>query len=222
MFKFKASYLPLLAAHMATKDVRYYLNGVYIEPLQGNNGVVLVATDGHRMAVIHDPTGEADKPQIFKVSTQLVSAAKKRRTKLGMMDRRVSYQDGGRITCTYETGEEVYIQPGFLPIIEGKYPDWRRVFPKRTRRGAGTAIVNGGYVSVASDHLAALAQLEVGRGFPAVEFWHNDDNHPCNQTLIIGSAAMQNARVLIMPMRNSKGYPGRPGWMECNAKPTDA
>ena len=41
----------------AVKDVRYYLNGVHIVPLE-SGGVHVVATDGHRFIVITDPNGE--------------------------------------------------------------------------------------------------------------------------------------------------------------------
>ncbi|RCK40460.1 hypothetical protein [Thalassospira xiamenensis] len=49
---------------VSTEKTRYYLNGVYIEPHK-DGGVLLIATDGHSMAVIRDATArfEGDKAE---------------------------------------------------------------------------------------------------------------------------------------------------------------
>lgn len=54
------------------KDIRYYLNGVFIEPLVGG-GVNIVGTDGHRIVVIHDPNGECKEPVIIYPHATLIS-----------------------------------------------------------------------------------------------------------------------------------------------------
>ena len=51
-----SKYVSMIATFVSTEEARYYLTGIYIErhPVKG---VVMVATDGHRMAVIHDENG---------------------------------------------------------------------------------------------------------------------------------------------------------------------
>src|SRR5256885_2092412 len=51
---------------ISTEESRYYLNGVRIEPLA--EGCVMVATDGHRLIAIRDPSGTCDKADIVSPS----------------------------------------------------------------------------------------------------------------------------------------------------------
>ncbi|HCK4895383.1 TPA: hypothetical protein N0H42_000458 [Pseudomonas aeruginosa] len=50
----KAHYLAAVSLFMAHNDVRYYLNGISIEPAS-QGGVLLIATNGHHIGVMHDP-----------------------------------------------------------------------------------------------------------------------------------------------------------------------
>jgi DNA polymerase-3 subunit beta len=60
----------------ATQDVRSYLNGVTIEP-HPDKGVVIMATNGFHMGVIHDPDGWAARHIIVgDLSRQLIDACK--------------------------------------------------------------------------------------------------------------------------------------------------
>ena len=60
-----ARYLPLLGEFRAKADARYYLEGIYIEPHEAD-GAYLVATDGHRLCVIHDESAQAAAGQLPK------------------------------------------------------------------------------------------------------------------------------------------------------------
>ena len=42
---------------ISTEETRYYLNGIYLHAIDGENGKVLraVATDGHRLALMEVP-----------------------------------------------------------------------------------------------------------------------------------------------------------------------
>jgi DNA polymerase III sliding clamp (beta) subunit (PCNA family) len=51
---------------MAQNDVRYYLNGVNIRPLDDGT-TMIVATDGHRYVVVHDQHGYAEDEIIVSV-----------------------------------------------------------------------------------------------------------------------------------------------------------
>lgn len=80
--RFDAKFAAVLDQFKATNDVRYYLNGVFVSP-HPEKGVILAATDGHTMVIIHDPDGSCDSEQIFPLSKPLVAASKKRLKGLG-------------------------------------------------------------------------------------------------------------------------------------------
>jgi DNA polymerase-3 subunit beta len=99
----------------AVRDTRYYLNGVYVDPRAGN----LVATDGHA-AYIGRPgsvTGGGGFTIPRDVCAELVKAGKAAKVKT--------------VTLTPVDGlievEALRVAP-FKPC-EGKFPDWRRVYP---------------------------------------------------------------------------------------------
>lgn len=53
-------------AFTAKKDIRIYLTGVNIRPIEG--GVMLIATDGHRFVVMRDPNGYAEREMVLSVN----------------------------------------------------------------------------------------------------------------------------------------------------------
>ena len=61
-FKLRADYL-LAASHcVSTNPSRPYLSGVHVEPHPSGTGVLMIGTDCHVMAVLHDPEGYAARP----------------------------------------------------------------------------------------------------------------------------------------------------------------
>jgi hypothetical protein len=106
-------------------DVRYYLDGVLVEPCP-EGGCMIVATEGHMLAAVHSPEARADCPRILKVSEGLEEALKRMPSRNRV--RVVSVPDEkGRITL-HDEGVECYVQARD-PFIDGKYPDWRKVIP---------------------------------------------------------------------------------------------
>lgn len=64
----RAEALLAIEPFVSTEETRYYLKGVYIHP-HPVQGAVLVATNGHIMAILHDPAGIASgPPQIWSVA----------------------------------------------------------------------------------------------------------------------------------------------------------
>lgn len=51
---------------VSTEETRFYLNGVYVSPCAAG-GVTAVATNGHLLVAIHDPSGEANAGWICPV-----------------------------------------------------------------------------------------------------------------------------------------------------------
>lgn len=104
---------------MAQQDVRYYLNGLYIE-VEGKR-IRAVATDGHRMAVTETKvTGEAAASQIIfprkgvqEVSRLLTDSEAEISVHLGVNHARLSIDN---LTLTSK-------------LIDGKFPDYTKVIP---------------------------------------------------------------------------------------------
>lgn len=128
--KFQACYLPILAEFAAVDDVRYYINGFYIEPAPASvGGVYLIATDGHSIVVIHDPKGESDGDYILPVPRRLLGTVGKQKTKttdavgavqMVLLDGRMAMMTMGEAFSEHDIA--VSCKP-----IDGKFPDVRRV-----------------------------------------------------------------------------------------------
>jgi len=68
----KAEYARLIQPFISQEDFRYYLNGFAIEP-HPNKGVVIVATDGHKLGAFHDESGACDSKMIGAPPQSLAS-----------------------------------------------------------------------------------------------------------------------------------------------------
>lgn len=86
------------------EETRYYLNGVFVEP-HPVAGVMLTATDGHRLICIRDETGYADESAIIRLDK-----------------RELDYHKSAVI--------ENDSSNGLGTRIDGTYPDYKRVIPK--------------------------------------------------------------------------------------------
>jgi len=112
-----ARYLPLLGDFRAKGDVRWYLDGILIEPHE-SAGAYLVATDGHRLLVIHDETAEVDAPMLVNPVQLLITQSK------GAV---LADFDGKR--CDLQDEHEQFLLCAPAPLIDAHYPDWRSVVP---------------------------------------------------------------------------------------------
>jgi DNA polymerase-3 subunit beta len=104
MITVQTSTLKALLRFAATKDVRYYLTGICIEP-QG----YAVATDGHTLMAARIPSFNG---QSFIVPTATVKAALSINKRMAHIDVSASVMGGINYTP-----------------IDGRFPDWRRVVP---------------------------------------------------------------------------------------------
>lgn len=109
---------------MAISDIRYYLNGLYLQVHAGN--IDIVATDGHRLAIAQFPLDQVDLQEKAKASLIMP-----RRIVLEMMRLMSDTDDEG---IFYFSEETAYLALGqttlSCQLVEGKYPDYRRVLPK--------------------------------------------------------------------------------------------
>lgn len=104
---------------VSSEETRYYLHGVHIEPCRDGPGALLVATDGSVLVVIHDPEGwvEPGTSGIVTLPPALLKACS------GKGDPRLEIE-GGEASVAGMSAKGV--------LIDGTYPDWRRVIPDQS------------------------------------------------------------------------------------------
>lgn len=144
------------ASHAAaSKDIRYYLNGVLFE-FRGTT-LTLVGTDGHRMAYVeleadvNDYTTTLD----FIVSAESVKLllAAYKGASTGRVSFEASADNVGTPRLTVRGSQSVECRS-----IKGKYPDWRRVCKSGARPVATEEIgFNVDYIAAAAKACGALS-----------------------------------------------------------------
>lgn len=127
IIKTNAVLLAAAASLAAVNDVRYYLNGVCIEPAP-QGGVLLIGCNGHALVCIHDANGYADDTYIVKPPKR-AKLGKKTAPEVEIDERGAHFADG--VTVPAER-------------IFGRFPDWRAIVPKTVSNEP--AAFNGDYV----------------------------------------------------------------------------
>jgi hypothetical protein len=151
--KVSADLFALAYEAVSTEETRYYLNGVFVQP-HHDKGAFLVSTDGHRMVVIHDDKAEVSESAIVQLPKYARQQLKSRRG--FKLERKALTVDIESKNATIST--EIVDKDGLVTrsdqimtahnvIIEGTFPDWRRVCPKGKMEAAGVIGLNSRYVS---------------------------------------------------------------------------
>ena len=175
MFQVSANLFRIVQNFTSGEETRYYLGGVYIEPAckQGSRpGVVMVATDGHRMLVAYDRSGKANESAVIKLSKPTLTQCKGSNI-LEIADRDDDHADNGKHAMIREVSPFISItEPDDMPEfgkadpiatsancrIDGTFPDYRRVVPDMPSEAVdapdgtkfslyGAAAFNGSYVA---------------------------------------------------------------------------
>ncbi len=111
---------------MALADVRYYLNGLFLQILPDE--VIAVGTDGHRLALARKPVQENSFGAEFASRHWILP----RRAVLELQ--RLFEIDHENLTISL-TKDTLFVSAqdtiASFKLIEGKYPDYRRVIPKK-------------------------------------------------------------------------------------------
>lgn len=179
----------------AKQDVRYYLNGVCVDARASD--VTLVTTDGHRMLAypVAVDAIESLAPGQYIIPREALEAVKPckagRITLPITIEIDVAHGRDNKITGATST---------VTPLIDGKYPDWRRVMPAQV--SGELAQYNCDYVG----DFGRIAQL-MGAKHPMVCINHNGNN----PAVITGLAP---ALGVLMPLRcdDDARFTGLPNW----------
>ena len=201
--KFSGRGLAFLSNYMAKNDIRYYLNGIFIKPIQGG-GAVGVASNGHIAGLWHDKHGVIERPAILSVTAPLVRACSSKG--LYGVAPTLELRDG-RLACM--SGEsELYIQPnestrrdpgGLEPWeVQGKFPDIGRLLPSPEEFAKGSSD------TFSSGYLAVVARSFKGNGVVL-----RQASKSSAAVLVAGS--VPEAVAIIMPMRDVDAQ--LPAWL---------
>lgn len=194
-----------VSAFMAHQDVRFFLNGVFIEPRQ-EGGVYVVATDGHRMGVGFDPHGYADAPRICTVPPELPKYLRKRHAE------RVVFNAGTCRVMRATDDEAPALLPAepseFSPVfasapIDASFPNWRKVVADNA------GVPKAREFAVSRQYLQALAKVP-GLG----NRWEGVTISPrSTAACLFRFAGVDNFFGLVMPMRTAAGHSAElPRW----------
>ena len=199
-----------VALFRAHEDVRYYLDGVMVEPCP-EGGCMIVATEGHRLAVIHSPEARADRPRILRVTEGLEESLRHLPGRNSARTVSVPSEDARVLLCD-NAGDELYVQAG-TPFIDGKYPDWRKVIPpvESLKPGAPCALQ--------SRYLAGLWKTCREERWGGVFFSH-DSRNPDTGVAVVQFVKKPELVVLIMAMKFDRF--AWPQWMPREPAKTEA
>lgn len=192
---FTPKYLPILDLFKAKGDIRYYLNGVYVEKAP-QGGVYLVATDGHTLVCIYDKDGliEGAESAIVKIEPGLVAAAKKPLAqRVSAPTYAVMVRRNRAMLAIPDSEEELFLQAGKC-LIEGKFPNWRKVLPSdfaKLKPGAfSDCVVNPLY-------MARFAEIKSDRRYAAIALWQEAPD----KAIVVQAEGLPEAVFLVMPMK---------------------
>ncbi len=213
--KFSARYIPMLAPFAATADIRYYLNGLRIEAAKDRPGVYLAATDGHRLSVIYDATGQIhgddDRGVILRLPPEFVTACKKTKghvfeVEVVASNTRVSVTNGfGGIGGNFER----YVMPGH-PWVDGKFPDWKAILPQWDKLNPGFAN------DLNIKYLADYSKLVNSRFLNSVSFWQESQD----RAVVVQIPTVPEFVSLLMPLRADKNREAKLADLESIIKKT--
>ena len=206
------------ALFRSKEETRYYLNGVYIEP-HPDGGVIMVATNGHQMAVIRDENGEANAPFICKASQRFYTACAKSPADVLKRPGQIHFVGHvANLVCEGFDGDpsvigDCHIEVEYAPDIDGIYPDWRRVLPPFDAQPALPGTV-GPYFGVNAEYVADFAKaMKIITGMREQKFITMNVNDRASPIGITNQYCPEFLGVL-MPAREASERPTLPAWLK--------
>ncbi len=216
-----AKYVAMLAPFISREETRYYLNGIYIEP-HHKQGVLMVATDGHRMGIVHDSEGKTNGPWICPISANVLKACRhqpRRKTSVVEQAKSVHFLGNsaivtnGRFTEDNPLDTTAGILSGVVvmeraPAIDGTYPNWRKVLPKRRpTAAAGSPLIYNPRLMADFTHVVRAAGFV--NGWQACVLFAGENGAPT----VARFEAIPEFFGLLMPMRATKDVAAMPAWI---------
>lgn len=159
MIRINANLFRLAFLTASDEETRYYLNGVFVMP-HAVIGAVMVTTDGHRMMVIHDVNGIADRSAIIRLTPDALKLCKPQ--KQGFRSIEIQFEGEAKgsasIYDNFPTDSEIKASVAWPDrrelagisvgncVVDGTFPDWRRGVPVVDFAKPASASFNGEYI----------------------------------------------------------------------------
>lgn len=173
----------------SNEETRYYLNGVYVHP-HPESGVVLVATDGHRMLCCHDVTGKCDKAAIVRVDPKALAAVKRTDTET---PRLTVDTDGHAIVGTYRSLKSAIIDGTFPAYDQVLVPVLKNVVADKT----GPSFFKADYLA----HFGKVSKIiDPQNTYGSLQLFTYGEHDPA----IVRFGNIDNVFGIIMPVRSKK------------------
>ena len=173
----------------AKYDVRYYLNGICVERLNGE--VRLIATDGHMLSMVKLSENHSLSKQLTEDGQWIVSSSSvKEALKIcHKKSTNITFEDGKFfLVSTFVRAE--------LELIDGTFPDWRRVIKEEK---IPTSFF---YLSdTINKRVAQVANLLNGTTGNACKYEMFGDNQTVKVTIMVPEVAVTEAFVVAMTCR---------------------
>lgn len=201
-YELNRSALEAALTHVAIRDVRYYLNGVYLDFPNGR----IVGSDGHRMFIGDIP--KDPEPAVIVDRDTVADAIKagKRAKMPGLYVNVDPDPNGGKLRRV----EFVTAGARFSATeIDGKFPDYARIIPPDGGEDSGKlGQFNPDYIRSAWEGLALYAGYDTKRGRRFPYFEHRGPNNS-------GVMAYHGvpAISIIMPVRDDSDSPPSRAWL---------
>lgn len=147
---------------VAKNDIRFYLNGINIRQLDENTGGVMIcASDGHRLIVVRDPDGWVEE--------ELTVAIHKDGLKHASADGEFVVMSNGSAWWQSSTALPLFIQPG-NSRIDGKFPRFEAILHQIH------GFEEGIHGAVNPDFLRDALAIDTGSAMPSIRFWTKRDD----------------------------------------------
>ena len=179
----QVSHLAAALCIASTKDIRYYLNGVFLDAKSWN----VVSTDGRAMFCTKPGTvllAEGDDLHDVILPAQFVADVVK------------AHKRDHVILITID-GTECRTATHISKLIDGKFPNWRRIYPRTLAGKAGVQFDKELLVQITKAN-KALGVKSAG-GYP---IWTDD-----KESAAVAVLAGGEAHVVIMPIRETASAP---------------
>lgn len=188
----------LVYPFVAQQDIRFYLTGINIRPLE-DGSVMVVATDGHRYIVVRDQAGYVEQEINVFIHKDAIKHAGNAKNTLDVMS-------NGQVMILDNVATPLFIQPGNA-LQEGKFPRIERVASVIGYKEGISGEVNPRYLFDA---------LEIGKQFgDSIRFFTRDNDSPLNFVLTgLGELECFGG---IMKMRDA--FSSLPTWFPAPTEP---
>lgn len=202
--KFDAVFFHIAYAFTGREETRFRLSGVLIEP-HPTQGVLMVATDGYRLIVIHDEDGFAKEKIIVRMDKKNLSLCRERLIGIDqgkeLFDRREIEVSADGTAVVLLEGKRIGKQEN--AVLNEQFPNWRRVLPTGITEKPTLTALSGRFLG---DFSAAAKRLTGSEGL----FFAPHEQEP----FIVNFSDNAKAFGIMMPMESDEIVVGLPDFMK--------